>query len=440
MGKQRKKPRVAIVGRPNVGKSTLFNRLTEERRAIVHDEPGVTRDRVYGSVTWNGTSFALMDTGGYVPDTKDRMEQAIREQVELALEEADAILFTLDVTTGLTDLDERMAERLRKTQKPVLIVANKADNPERRLEAAQFYALGLGEVYPVSAISGSGTGDLLDAVLEHLPEIPEEEEASEAIRIAIIGRPNVGKSSMVNALLGRERSIVSDESGTTRDAVDDRMRYKGHEIVLVDTAGLRKKSRIKENVEFYSTLRTERAIQDSDEVLLVLDATRGLESQDIKVLKQAEELKKGIVIVVNKWDLVDKDTHTAEAFKREIYGRLGTMDYVPVVFTSALTGKRVFKALDKAIEVAEERRKRIPTSRLNEVMLQAIEAYPPPSHRGRYVKIKYVTQVKSNPPVFAFFVNYPKAIKEPYRRYLERKLREAFGFEGVPLTLVFKKK
>ncbi len=440
MSEERKLPLVAIIGRPNVGKSTLFNRLIEERQAIVHDEPGVTRDRVYGTVAWNGTTFAVVDTGGYVPHSSDRFEAAIREQVDLAIEEADLLLFTVDTTTGITDLDEELAEKLRRTPKPVLVAANKADNEMRRLEAQQFYAFGLGEVYPISAISGSGTGDMLDAILEHLPETPTEVEEDEAIRIAIVGRPNVGKSSLTNALVGKQRSIVTELSGTTRDAIDTRITYEDQDIVLIDTAGLRKKSRIRENVEFYSTLRTERAIQRSDVVVLVIDAERGLESQDVKVLKQAESMKKGIVIAVNKWDLIDKTTDTAEMYRRAIYARLGTMTYIPVIFISALTGKRVPKVIDTALHVARERQKRIPTSQLNEVLLQAIQAYHPPTYRGKHVKIKYVSQVRANPPVFAYFVNHPRGIKEPYRRYLERQIREHFGFEGVPLTQVFKEK
>ncbi len=440
MSVAKKLPLVAIIGRPNVGKSTLFNRLIEERQAIVHDEPGVTRDRVYGTVDWNGKTFALTDTGGYVPHSSDRFEAAIREQVDLAIEEADVLLFTVDATTGITDLDEELAEKLRRTSKPVLVVANKADNEVRRLEAQQFYAFGLGEVYPISAISGSGTGDMLDAVLEQLPTLPEEMEEDEAIRIAIVGRPNVGKSSLTNALIGKERSIVTEISGTTRDAIDTRITYEGENIVLIDTAGLRKKSRIRENVEFYATLRTQRAIQRSDIVVLVLDAERGLESQDIKVLKQAERMKKGMVIVVNKWDLIDKTTDTADRYRKAIYGRLGTLTYIPILFVSALTGKRVPRVLDAALAVARERQKRIPTSRLNEVLLQAIQTNHPPAYRGKHVKIKYVSQVKANPPVFAYFVNHPRGIKEPYRRYLERHIREHFGFEGVPLTQVFKEK
>ena len=430
---------VAIVGRPNVGKSTLFNRLTEQRQAIVHDEPGVTRDRVYGDAEWTGHTFDLVDTGGYVEHSDDRFEAAIREQVKIALAEADAIVFVGDVTTGVTDLDAEMAQILRKTNKPVFVVANKADNAARRLDAAEFYNLGLGEVYPVSSINGGGTGDFLDALVAALPE-DEPEAKPDVPRIAFIGRPNVGKSSLTNALLGEERTIVTEISGTTRDAIDVEVEHHGQSVVLVDTAGLRRKARVRENVEFYSTLRTERAIQSCDVAVVILDASLGMESQDIRVLRQAEEMKKGIVVAINKWDLVEKETNTARDFTRALYERLGTLDYVPTVFISALTGLRIHKVLDKALEVAAERLKHIPTARLNEVVEAAVKAHHPPSAGGRQVRIKYASQVRESPPVFAFFCNHPKDVKESYRRYLENRLRDAFGFEGVPLTLSFKQK
>ena len=431
---------VAIVGRPNVGKSTLFNRLTEQRQAIVHDEPGVTRDRVYGDAEWTGHTFDLVDTGGYVEHSDDRFEAAIREQVKIALAEADAIVFVGDVTTGLTDLDMEMAQVLRRTDKPVFVVANKSDNATRRLDAAEFYNLGLGEVYPISSINGGGTGDFLDALVAALPE-DEPEEDSDVPRIAFIGRPNVGKSSLTNALLGEERSIVTEISGTTRDSIDAEVEHNGQPVVLVDTAGLRRKARIRENVEFYSTLRTERAIQSCDVAVVILDASLGMESQDIRVLRQAEDMKKGIVVAINKWDLVDdKETNTARDFTRALYERLGTLDYVPTLFISALTGQRIHKVLDKALEVAAERLKHVPTARLNEVVEAAVKAHHPPSAGGRQVRIKYASQVRESPPVFAFFCNHPKDVKESYRRYLENKLRDAFGFEGVPLTLSFKQK
>ncbi len=433
-------PLVAIVGRPNVGKSTFFNRLTESRRSIVHDEPGVTRDRVYGTANWTGRDFSVVDTGGFVPRSTDRFEEAIREQVQIAIDEADALIFVVDVTTGVTDIDEEMAAVLRKSDKPVFVAANKADNEMRRWEASTFYQLGLGEVYPISSINGSGTGDLLDAVVAALPPEQVREEEEGRVRIAIIGRPNVGKSSLTNALLGEERSIVTEISGTTRDAIDSLLKYHGQEIVLVDTAGLRKRSKVEENVEFYSTLRTERAIQECDVAVLLLDATQGLEAQDIRVLKHAEEMKKGLVVAVNKWDLVEKETNTARDYQRSIHERLKTLDYVPVLFISAVTKQRISRVLDTALQIAENRRKRIPTAQLNEVMQEAIQRHRPPSYRGQLVRIKYVTQIREAPPVFAFFCNQPKGVGEAYERYLENQIREAFDFTGVPLTLVFKQK
>ena len=433
-------PLVAIVGRPNVGKSTLFNRLTESRRAIVHDEPGVTRDRVYAPANWNGMTFDLVDTGGFVPNSADRFEQAIREQVHIAVEEADAVMFVTDVTTGVTDPDSEIASLLRISKKPVFVVANKADNQERRWEASAFYELGLGDVYPVSATNGTGTGELLDALTESLPASTREAVPDDRPHLAVVGRPNVGKSSLVNALLGHERSIVTEIAGTTRDSIDSVIKHHGQEIVLVDTAGLRRRSRVKENVEFYSVLRTERAIQRAHVAILLLDATQGLEMQDIRVLKQAEEMRKGLVVVVNKWDLVEKDTNTARDYKRLINDRLKTLEYVPVLFVSALTRQRIGKVLETALEVAVERRKHVATSKLNDVLQAALARQNPPMSRNRPVRIKYATQIGDNPPVIAFFCNQPRGIREPYRRYLENRLREAFGFAGVPLTLVFKSK
>lgn len=433
-------PLVAIVGRPNVGKSTLFNRLVEARQAIVHDEPGVTRDRVYGTVEWSGVTFSAVDTGGFVPNSAEQFEAAIREQVHIAIEEADVIVIVVDVTTGITDLDEEISRILRRTEKPVFVAANKADNEERRWMASDFYQLGLGEVYPVSAVNGTGTGELLDDLIDVLPEKPEADPEDERIRIAVIGKPNVGKSSFTNAILGFPRSIVTEISGTTRDAIHSIIDFEGKEMVLIDTAGLRKKSRIAENVEFYSTLRTQRAIEECDVAVLLLDAVEGLQVQDIRVLKQAEELRKGLIIAVNKWDLVEKETNTARDYQRYIYERLPMLDYVPVLFISSVSRQRVYNVLKTAVEVDQERRRRIPTSKVNEVMLGAIERHHPPTYRNQFVKIKYASQVSTNPPVFAFFCNYPKGVKESYRRYLENKLREAFGFVGVPLTLVFKAK
>lgn len=432
-------PLVAIVGRPNVGKSTIFNRLTEERQAIVHDEPGVTRDRVYGHVVWGGRTFSIVDTGGYVTNSDDRFEAAIREQVKLAIDEADLILFVNDVTVGVTDLDMEMGNILRKSNRPVLVVANKADNDERRWEASSLYQLGFEDVYPISAINGMGTGDLLDAILKQLPEGPEEKE-DDRPRFAIIGRPNVGKSSLTNVLLGEERSIVTEISGTTRDSIDAVMKVDGREIVLVDTAGLRKRAKVHENVEFYSTLRTQRAIESCTTAILLIDAVEGLESQDIKVLKQAEILKKGLVLGINKWDLVEKETNTARDYEAAIRDRLQTLDFIPIVTISAMTKQRVRKLLDKVLEVDAERHKRIPTSKLNEWLKGVVARHNPPMYRNQRIKINYVTQVRSGPPVFQFFSNQPKGIREAYRRYLENRLRESFGFEGVPIKMVFKQK
>jgi GTP-binding protein len=432
-------PLVAIVGRPNVGKSTFFNRLTEERHSIVHDQPGVTRDRIYGHVEWGGRVFSIVDTGGFVSNSADRFEAAIREQVHLAIEEADLILFVNDVTTGVTDLDQEMAAVLRKSDRPVLVVGNKADNDERRWDAHGLYELGFDHVYALSAINGMGTGDLLDAVVEALPE-GEEEEEDDRIRIAIIGRPNVGKSSLTNALLGTERSIVTEISGTTRDSIDSVMKYHGREIVLVDTAGLRKRARVKENVEFYAYLRTERAIESCDVAVLLLDATEPLESQDIKVLAQAEQMKKGLVLAVNKWDLVEKNTNSVLEFEKMIRERLKTLEYVPILTISAHTKQRVHKLLEKALHVETERQKRIPTAELNEFLSTVTERHSPPLYRNQRVKIKYVTQVRTSPPVFNFFTNYAKGVSESYQRYLENQLRIWYSFEGVPLKLVFKQK
>lgn len=432
-------PLVAIVGRPNVGKSTLFNRLTENRHSIVDDMPGVTRDRVYGSVEWGGRVFSIVDTGGFVHASDDRFEEAIREQVHIALDEADLILMTVDVTTGVTDLDQEMAAVIRKSGKNTVVLANKADNDERRWEASAFYELGLGEVYAVSSINGMGTGDVLDAILEKLE--PEEEEVEDdRLRIAFIGRPNVGKSSLANALLGRDRSIVTEIEGTTRDSIDSVLKYQGQELILVDTAGLRKKRKIAQNVEFYAALRTERAIESCDVAILLIDATESVESQDIRVLKMAEGMKKGLVVAINKWDLVDKETNTVRDTEREIRERIKTLDYVPIVTASALTKQRLFKLLDVAIQVNENRKQRVTTNQLNTALLPAIDRHHPALYRGQKVRIKYMTQVRESPPVFNFFCNYAKGVDESYRRFLENRIRENFGFEGVPLTLVFKAK
>lgn len=433
-------PLVAIVGRPNVGKSTFFNRLIESRQSIVHDEPGVTRDRIYGEAIWNGVAFSVTDTGGYVAHSDDRFEKAIREQVEIATEEADLVLFVVDVTAGMTGLDQELAGMLRRSPTPVIVLANKADNAERRWGVSDFYQMGFEEVYPVSALNGSGTGELMDAIVAKLPAPPVSEEPDERPRIALIGRPNVGKSSLTNAMLDRNRSIVTEISGTTRDAIDAEFTYHGQKIVLVDTAGLRKRARITENVEYYAQLRTERAIQECDVAVLLVDATQGLEAQDIRVLKQAEDMKKGLVVAINKWDLIEKDSNTAKKFTEDVHERLKTMSYVPVITISAVTKQRVHKLLDTALEIFERRKNRIPTSQLNEAMLEAIARTAPPAYRNRPIKIKYVTQVHERPPVFTFFCNFPQGVPESYRRYLENQLRKSFPLEGVPVTLHFKAK
>lgn len=433
-------PLVAIVGRPNVGKSTLFNRLTENRRAIVHDESGVTRDRVYDIAEWNGLVFDVVDTGGYVTHGADNIEVAIREQASIAIDEADLLLFVVDVVTGVTDLDQQVAKVLRKTNKPVIVIANKSDNTKIGWGASEFYQLGLGSVHAVSSINGMGTGDLLDEVVDLLPRDEPEPFPDDAVRISFIGRPNVGKSLLTNVLTGSERSIVNDESGTTRDSVDSLINFEGRNVVLVDTAGLRRKSRVRENVEFYSNLRTEKALRDADVAVLLLDATKGLESQDIKVLKQGEELNKGLVIAVNKWDLFDKETNSARDFEAAIKNRLRTLDYVPVIFISALTKQRTAKLMKLALEVADRRSKKVSTSELNEMLKSVLAHHKPPMYRNRAVKINYVTQVCTSPPVFAFFCNYPTGIREGYKRFLENQIRDRFDFTGVPISISFRKK
>jgi len=431
---------VAIVGRPNVGKSTLFNRLVEQRQAIMEDTPGVTRDRHYGYAQWTGKHFTVIDTGGYVTGSDDIFEEAIRNQVALAIDEASVVLFMVDCEVGVTNLDEGFADILRRINKPICIVANKADNPERALMANEFYTFGFGEVFPISSISGSGTGDLLDAVVKHFPESDAEDPEAGIPRISILGRPNAGKSSFLNILLKEERSIVTDVAGTTRDAIDTRYNMYGKDFILIDTAGIRKKGKITENIEFYAVLRSIQALENSDVCVVMLDATRGIESQDVHIIFLAQRYKKGIVILVNKWDLVEKDTQTAEKFKQAINERLAPIDYIPIIFTSMVTKQRVHKAIETAVEVYDNRSKRVPTSALNEAMLKEIERYPPPAIKGKYVKIKYVTQLPTKTPTFAFFCNLPQYIKLPYQRFLENRLREHFDFKGVPVTLVFRKK
>lgn len=431
---------VSIVGRPNVGKSTLFNRLIGRRKAIVHDEYGVTRDRHYGESYWNGKNFSVIDTGGYLPEDSDAITTGIREQIHMAIEESDVILFVVDTETGIHPLDEAVAEILRKQDKPVLLVVNKSDNEEKRMEAVEFYGLGFDELYPVSSISGTGTGDLLDEVVKNLPESSAEEE-DKYPKIAFVGRPNVGKSSLMNALLKSDRCIVTEIPGTTRDAINSELEYEGETFIIVDTAGLRKKAKVKENIEFYSTVRTDRAIKEADVVILMLDAMQGFDEQDKRILREAENFNKGIVIVLNKWDTVpEKNTNLLKEFEEYIHGKVRTLDYIPIISISALTGLRIEKVLDFSKKVIEQRKKKIPTPQLNDTIGKILKERPLPVKRGRQLKIQYAVQVKSNPPVFKFFMNNPQELPPNYRRFLENKLREYFGFEGVPITMVFRQK
>jgi GTPase len=430
---------VAIVGRPNVGKSTLFNRLIERREAIVDDVSGVTRDRIYGKCEWNGKIFSVVDTGGFVDNSSDVFEKEIASQVRIAIKEADLIVFVVDVESGITDLDNNLSGILRKSNKPVITLVNKVDNSARLQQAYEFYNLGLGEFYTVSAINGSGTGDLLDKVTELLPETDNIEEL-ELPRFAIVGRPNVGKSSLTNVLIGEERNIVTDIAGTTRDAIHTRYTKYGHDFILIDTAGLRKKQKVNEDLEFYSVMRAIRALEFSDVCLLMIDATLGFEAQDMNIFHLAVKNRKGIIILVNKWDLVDKETNTVKHFENHIKNILAPFNDVPILFISAKEKQRIHKVLDLALMVYQNRTKKISTAKLNEVMHEAIEAYHPPAIKGKYIKIKYVTQLKSPAPAFAFFANLPQYIREPYRRYLENKLRENFDFKGVPIQIYFRKK
>lgn len=433
---------VAIVGRPNVGKSTLFNRLVEERKAIEDNLSGVTRDRHYGHAQWSGKFFSVIDTGGYVTGSDDIFEAEIRKQVKLAIEEADVILFVVDCHDGLTDLDSEFANELRGTKKPLYIVANKADNQEKALMANEFYSMGLSdfEIFPIAAVSGSGTGDLLDAVITHFKDDGEEDPDAGVPKISILGRPNVGKSSFLNALLGQERSIVTDEAGTTRDAIHTRYKFFGKDFIITDTAGIRKKGKVKEDIEFYSVMRSLRTLEESDVVIVMVDATRGLEAQDINLIGLAIKNNKGVMIMVNKWDLIEKDHKTMNKIKEEMMERLGEHKWIPIIFTSVVEKQRIFQAIELAVKVYENKTRRITTSKLNDIMLQEIEKYPPPAWKGKYIKIKYVTQLPTKNPVFAFFCNLPQYIKDPYTRYLENRLRENFDFEGVPVKIVYKNK
>ena len=430
---------VAIVGRPNVGKSTLFNRLIQRREAIVDAVSGVTRDRHYGKCEWNGMEFSLIDTGGYVKGSDDVFEAEIDKQVELAIDEADAIIFMVDVESGITGMDEDVSKLLRKVKKPVFLVVNKVDNNKRSENAVEFYALGLGEYYTIASINGSGTGDLLDDIVKALPE-KEEEAEDDLPRFAVVGRPNAGKSSFINALIGEDRYIVTDIAGTTRDSIDTKYNRFGFEFNLVDTAGIRRKSKVKEDLEFYSVMRSVRAIEYCDVVILVVDASRGFEGQDQSIFWLAQKNKKGVIILVNKWDLVEKDTHSTKEFETKIRQEIEPFTDVPIIFISALTKQRIFKAIEKAVEVYNNRKNRIPTSKLNDTMLDIIRQNPPPSSKGKFVKIKFCTQLPTPTPQFAFFANLPQYVKDPYKRFIENKMRELFNFHGVPIVIYFRKK
>lgn len=431
---------VAIVGRPNVGKSTLFNRLVGQRKAIVDSTAGTTRDRHYGKTDWNGREFSIIDTGGYAVNTDDIFEDEIRRQVMLAIEEADVILFLVEVATGITDLDMMMADVLRRSGKKVMVVCNKVDNYELIYQSHEFYALGLGDPYCISSMSGSGTGDMMDAILAALPEDAKAEVEEDLPRITIVGRPNVGKSSLTNALLGEERNIVTDIAGTTRDSIHTRYNKYGMDFYLVDTAGMRKKGKEMEDLEFYSVMRSIRAIENSDVCILMLDAQQGLESQDLNIHNLIVRNRKGCVIVVNKWDLVEKESNTMKEWREFLEKKLAPFNDIPIIFTSVINKQRILEVLQQAIRVFNSRRRRIPTSELNDYILPIIEDYPPASTKGKYIRIKYATQLPTPTPQFAFFVNLPQYIKESYRRYIENKLRERWDFSGVPMQIYFRQK
>ena len=431
---------VAIVGRPNVGKSTFFNRLIQRREAIVDSVSGVTRDRNYGKSEWNGKEFSVIDTGGYIKGSDDIFEAEIRKQVELAIDEADVIVFVVDVEEGITPMDEEVAKLLRKITKPVLLAVNKVDNAMREKDAYEFYNLGLGEYFTIAGMNGSGTGELLDKLVEILPEVPLNEEEETLPRFCVVGRPNAGKSSFINALIGEDRYIVTDIAGTTRDAIDTRYTRFGFDFNLVDTAGIRRKAKVKEDLEFYSVMRSVRAIEHSDVCILMIDATRGFESQDQNIFWLAEKNRKGIVILVNKWDLIEKDTMSARDFEKKIRKEIEPFTDVPILFVSALTKQRLLRALEETVNVYENRKQRIATSKFNEHMLTIIENFPPPALKGKYIKIKYCMQLPTPTPQFVFFANLPQYVKEPYKRFLENKIRENWNFEGVPIDIYIREK
>ena len=431
---------VAIVGRPNVGKSTFFNRLIQRREAIVDSVSGVTRDRNYGKSEWNGKEFSVIDTGGYIKGSDDVFEAEIRRQVELAIDEADAIIFVVDVEEGITPMDAEVAKLLRKVTKPILLAVNKVDNAMREKDAIEFYNLGLGDYFTIASISGSGTGDLLDKLVEVLPELPETTEEEVLPRFCVVGRPNAGKSSFINALIGEDRFVVTDIAGTTRDSIDTKYNRFGFEFNLVDTAGIRRKAKVKEDLEFYSVMRSVRAIEHSDVIILLIDATRGFEGQDQSIFWLAEKNRKGVVILVNKWDLVEKDTMSTRDYEVKIREQLQPFTDVPILFISALTKQRLLKSLEETVKVFENRKQRIATSKFNDFMLKLIEAYPPPALKGKYVKIKYCMQLPTPTPQFVFFANLPQYVKEPYKRFLENKIRENWDFSGVPIDIYIREK
>lgn len=435
---------VAIVGRPNVGKSTLFNRLIGGRHAIVDEVAGVTRDRIYGKSDWNGVDFSVIDTGGYVVNSDDVFEEEIRKQVAIAIDEADVIFFLVDAQVGITDMDQEMAKILRRSKKKVLLVVNKVENNQSYLDSNEFYKFGLGDPHCVSAITGSGTGDLLDATVKEFEppasDVAVDENGEDIPRIAVIGRPNVGKSSFINVLVGEERNIVTPVAGTTRDAIDASYNKFGYNFTIVDTAGLRKKTKVNENLEFYSVMRSIRAIESSDVCLLLLDATQGLEGQDLNIFNLAVRNRKGVVIVVNKWDLVEKDNNSTKEYTALIQGRIAPFSDVPVIFSSALTKQRIHKVLETAMQVYENRKQRIQTSKLNEFLQEALEINQPPAYKGKFIKIKYLTQLPTPTPQFVFFCNLPQYIREPYKRFMENRLRERFNLSGVPIQLYFRAK
>ena len=432
---------VAIVGRPNVGKSTLFNRLVQRREAIVDSVSGVTRDRHYGKSDWNGKEFSVIDTGGYIVASDDIFEGEIRKQVQLAIEESDIIVFVVDVEDGITPMDSEVAKILRKVKKPIFIAVNKVDNAMRVADAVEFYNLGLGDYHTISSINGSGTGDILDAIVAKIPEAEEvDTEKEELPRFAVVGRPNAGKSSFINALIGEDRNIVTNIAGTTRDSIDTKYNRFGFDFNLVDTAGIRKKSKVKEDLEFYSVMRAVRTIEYSDVVILMVDATRGFESQDQNIFWLADKNRKGVIILINKWDLVEKETNTMRDFEAQVRRQIAPFTDVPIIFTSVLTKQRLLKSIETAVEVFENRKRRIPTSKLNETMLEIVQQNSPPATKGKYVKIKYCMQLPTPTPQFAFFSNLPQYVKEPYKRYVENQLREHYNFSGVPITIYFRQK